>query len=83
MTEISSTRIDSTMFYIIDKDEVKRYSKMERSEIDIPLEILEKSISVMRALGHDKIKLIAYHCLAEKGFLLSATDKSCGIKISD
>jgi len=79
--EITSVRIDKVMFVIIDKDDVKRYCKMERNEMELSLVVLEKGIAILKALGHEHIKLISYYCLAEHGFLLAAADGSCGIKI--
>jgi hypothetical protein len=81
--EITSTSVDKIVFIIVDNEDVSRYSKMDRNQIDIPIDVLERALVILKALGHTKIKLMSYYCLSEKGFLLAAEDGSCGIKIPD
>jgi hypothetical protein len=66
---------------IEDERDVERYTKMERNEDMIHIDTLQNALNIMKAMGcKSAIRLTAFYCLSEKGFLLSDEKKTFGVK---
>jgi hypothetical protein len=85
MCEIESSRIggDGASFTVVSKDEIERIRGMERSEEEVPLEILERGITTLKALGCHTAVVVSYYSLSDKGVLISDMNNRFGVIIKE